>query len=109
MKKQSKTKLGQGLIEGLESALSHERGEVKLKTSRRKLAPPAPEFTKTQIKHLRIEILDCTQEELAALLNVDLGTIRHWEQGLRKPTSSANRLLQLFMERPELTVELKGA
>jgi DNA-binding transcriptional regulator YiaG len=109
MKAKKKTDLGQALISGLTEAVSHERGEKKLKTVERKLAPPAPEFSKAEIKRLRTQVLDCTQLEFASLLNVDISTIRHWEQGLRKPSSSVYRLLEIIQKRPEIVRELRGA
>jgi putative transcriptional regulator len=109
MKEKKKSVLGQALISGLAEAVSFERGGTKLKTVERELAPPAPEFSKTEIKRLRIEVLDCTQLEFASLLNVDIGTIRHWEQGLRKPSGSVYRLLEIIFKKPEIVEELKGA
>ncbi len=109
MKEKKKSVLGQALISGLAEAVGFERGETKLKTVERELAPPAPEFSKAEIKRLRIEVLDCTQLEFASLLNVDIGTIRHWEQGLRKPSGSVYRLLEIIFKRPEIAEELKGA
>ncbi|MFZ4403252.1 MAG: helix-turn-helix domain-containing protein [Pseudobdellovibrionaceae bacterium] len=109
MKAKKKTVLGQNLISGLSQAVAFERGQVKLKTVERELAPPAPEFSKAQIKKLRTEILDCTQLEFASLLNVDIGTIRHWEQGLRKPAGSVYRLLEIILKKPEIVEELIGA
>jgi putative transcriptional regulator len=106
MKKQ--TKLGQSLIKGLEDALAYERGEKKLKSIHRTLTPPAPQFSKEKVRKLR-ELLGYTQLEFASLLNVDIGTIRHWEQGRRKPTASSNRLLQILAERPRLAKELMSA
>jgi putative transcriptional regulator len=109
MKERKKSVLGQALISGLAEAVSFERGRNKLKTVERELAPPAPEFSKAEIKRLRIEVLDCTQLEFASLLNVDIGTIRHWEQGLRKPSGSVYRLLEIIFKKPEIIEELKGA
>jgi putative transcriptional regulator len=109
MKAKKKSVLGQALISGLTEAAAHERGETKLKTIERELAPPAPEFSKAEIKRLRTEVLDCTQLEFASLLNVDIGTIRHWEQGLRKPSGSVYRLLEIIFKKPEIVEELKGA
>jgi putative transcriptional regulator len=103
-----KTKLGEALIKGLEDALAYEKGEKKLKAQHRTLTPPAPQFSKDKIRKLR-EILGYTQLEFASLLNVDIGTIRHWEQGRRKPTASSNRLLQILLEKPKLASELLGA
>ena len=107
--KNKKISLGQALIESLNSAIAHERGEVRLETVERELAPPAPEFSKNQIKQLRTQILHYTQFEFASLLNVDIGTVRHWEQGLRKPSKSVYRLLEIILKKPEIVLELKGA
>jgi len=109
MKAKKKSVLGQALIKSLGDAVAHERGEIKLKTVERELAPPAPEFSKAQIKRLRVEVLHFTQLEFASLLNVDIGTIRHWEQGLRRPSKSVYRLIEIIFKRPEIVSELKGA
>lgn len=102
-----KTKLGQALIRGLESAAAYEKGELKLKTVKRSLTAPAPTFSKNEIRKLR-DALHLTQQEFASLLNVDIGTLRHWEQGRRKQTSTTNRLLQLFQEKPDFAEMLIG-
>jgi putative transcriptional regulator len=107
--KKNKTQLGQALISSLNTSISHERGKVRLKSVERELASPAPEFTKKQIRNLRVDVLQLTQLEFASLLNVDLGTVRHWEQGLRKPSKSAYRLLQIVFTRPEIVRDLIGA
>ena len=107
--KNKKTSLGQALIESLNSAIAHERGEIKLKTVDRELAPPAPKFSKNQIKKLRVDVLHYTQLEFAFLLNVDIGTVRHWEQGLRKPSKSVYRLLEIILKKPEIAQELMSA
>ncbi len=109
MKAKKKSVLGQALIEGLTEVVAHERGEIKLKTVERELAPPAHEFSRAEIKNLRTVILQFTQLEFASLLNVDVGTIRHWEQGLRKPSGSVNRLLEIILKKPDILQELKGA
>ncbi len=107
--KNKKTNLGQALIESLNSAVAHERGDLKLKSTKRQMPAPAPIFSKNQIKKLRVDILRYTQLEFAALLNVDVGTVRHWEQGLRKPSKSVYRLLEIFVKNPEIAFELKNA
>jgi putative transcriptional regulator len=107
--KKKKSDLGKSLIESLTDAVAHERGELELKVVERELAPPAPEFSKNEIRKIRTEILHYTQLEFASLLNVDIGTIRHWEQGLRKPSRSVYRLLEIICMKPEIIHELKGA
>ena len=107
MKAKKKTALGQALVQSLADAVAYERGEKKLRTVARELAPPAPEYSKTQIKKLRADVLDVTQLEFASFLNVDVGTVRHWEQGLRKPSGSAYRLLEIISKNPEIIQDLK--
>ncbi len=106
--KSKKTTLGQALIESLNTAIAHERAQVQLKSVERELAPPAPIFSKNQIKKLRVDVLHYTQLEFASLLNVDIGTVRHWEQGLRKPAKSVYRLLEIIFRKPEIAHELTG-
>ena len=109
MKVKKKSVLGQALISVLTDAIAHKRGERQLKSVERELSAPAPEFSKIEIKKLRTEVLEFTQLEFASLLNVDIGTIRHWEQGLRKPSGSVYRLLEIIAKKPEIVEELKGA
>lgn len=109
MKSKKKTALGQALISSLSEALDHKQGSAKLLSVERELTPPAPKFSKSEIRKLRTEVLKLTQLEFASLLNVDLGTVRHWEQGLRKPSGSVYRLLEIICKRPEIIRELKGA
>jgi len=40
--------------------------------------------------------LGLTQEQMARACNVSVSTIRAWDQGLRKPTGSALRLLEVL-------------
>ena len=42
-----------------------------------------------------------TQEEIAAMLNVSVGTLRNWEQGRRKPAGAALSLLKLVSADPQ--------
>ena len=42
-----------------------------------------------------------SQPEFAALLGVEVGTLRNWEQGRREPTGPARALLRAFSNDPE--------
>jgi len=46
--------------------------------------------------------LNVSQPVFAALLNVPLSTARSWEQGKRKPSGAALRLLDLARQRPKI-------
>ncbi len=99
----------EGLIQGLKDARDYERGAKKLHSRKRELPAPAPEFKKTEIKSIRINLLHMTQEEFAQALNVAVATIRSWEQGVRRPEKACNRLLQILKQNPKVLRTLKTA
>jgi putative transcriptional regulator len=51
------------------------------------------------VKELRARI-GLSQPKFAALLNVDVGTLRNWEQGRREPTGPAKALLTAISRDP---------
>lgn len=55
----------------------------------------AKEYKASDIKNLRGR-LKLSQKSFAAWLNTSLNTVRSWEQGVRKPSHSALRLLEIF-------------
>ena len=63
---------------------------------------PSREFRvdATSIKALRAR-LELSQAKFAALLDIDLGTLRNWEQGRREPTGPAKALLRAIRNDPE--------
>ena len=63
---------------------------------------PSREFRvdATSIKALRAR-LELSQAKFAALLDIDLGTLRNWEQGRREPTGPAQALLRAIRNDPE--------
>lgn len=83
------------LKEGLEEALEYHRGNVKLRT-KEVFIPNAPKNYKAKdIKNLRGK-LKFSQSAFSAWLNVSLNTVQAWEQGTRRPSHSALRLLEVF-------------
>lgn len=52
-----------------------------------------------KIKALR-ESLGMTQDQLAAMLGLNPGTLRNWEQGIREPTDAARALLTILQHEP---------
>lgn len=81
--------------EVLLDVLESERGNKKFK-SKKIFVPDQPKkYSAKEIKKIRIE-LKFTQSQLAQWLNVSLNTIQAWEQGTRKPSHSALRLLEIF-------------
>jgi putative transcriptional regulator len=63
---------------------------------------PSREFRvdATSIKTLRAR-LELSQAKFAALLDIDLGTLRNWEQGRREPTGPAKALLRAIRNDPK--------
>ena len=71
----------------------------------RGIRSPSREFhvDATSIKALRSS-LDLSQAKFAALLSVDLGTLRNWEQGRREPTGPAKALLRAIRNDPQAVI-----
>jgi putative transcriptional regulator len=62
----------------------------------------------TSIKKLRSK-LGLSQPKFAALLHVDVGTLRNWEQGRREPTGPAKALLTAISRDPEHVLKALAA
>jgi putative transcriptional regulator len=62
----------------------------------------------TSVKKLRSK-LGLSQPKFAALLHVDVGTLRNWEQGRREPTGPAKALLTAISRDPEHVLKALAA
>jgi putative transcriptional regulator len=62
----------------------------------------------TSVKKLRSK-LGLSQPKFAALLRVDVGTLRNWEQGRREPTGPAKALLTAISRDPEHVLKALAA
>ena len=51
------------------------------------------------------EDLELTQDEFAKMFCVNAGTIRNWEQDIRKPVGPARVLLNVIAKRPKAVLE----
>lgn len=94
-----KTKVGQDLIHGLTEVLAHVRGEITLRTTDLELPPGPPEYTKDEIRKLRMK-LKFSQGVFGVMLGVNDQTVRSWESGKKKPSPSARRLIEMIAESP---------
>ena len=94
--------VGQEIIEGLKEAIEFQKGKKTLRTQTVTVPPPAKEWSRQEIVHIRKEIFDMSQAVFASLLNASAATIRAWEQGLKKPSAVANRLLELAAFDPSM-------
>lgn len=101
------------LKEGLDEAIAYEKGlsknvrvkKVRIDTGQ---VPEQPkEYQAEDVKYLRRK-LNCSQNLLAAYLNVSLNTIQAWEQGVRRPNHAALRLLEIIDRGPKFLNALIG-
>jgi len=65
-----------------------------------KIPRPVKAIPAAEIRAIRL-LLGCTQTEFAALLNVPKVTAISWENGTRKPSGAALRLLAVAKLHPE--------
>lgn len=71
--------------------------------------PDNPPVSAERLERLRLvpqakairQRLNLTQEEFAARFQLRLGTIRDWEQGLKRPDRAAQVLLRVIEKHPE--------
>ncbi len=95
----------QRLKEGLEEGIRFTQGKVNLKTII--IPAPPPELGAQQVIRLRHHF-QMSQREFARTLNISTKTLQSWEQGIRRPSQAALRLLQLVGERPDMVCEVVG-
>jgi len=96
-----KTKLGQELIAGMEEILSHQDGKITLRTSELESLAPPPEISAKDVAKIRSQNLHMSQGAFAKLLGVSVRVIQSWEQGDKKPSGAARRLLQVAARDPK--------
>jgi putative transcriptional regulator len=92
--------LGPRLIRSMEEGLKALRENRPLPTTIIIQPPSAVPFERDRIIRLR-QNLKWSQSFMALWLNVSYKTVQSWEQGTRKPSGAALRLLQLF-EQPTM-------
>src|SRR5271168_3427565 len=92
---------------GLEEAIRHAKGEISLKTTTLEMPDRPPEVDAEELTKLRLKS-GMSQAVFARMLNVSSKTIQSWEQGQRKPSQAALRLLQVFRHDPAGMLELVG-
>jgi len=101
-----KTRLGQGLIAGLDDALGHARGKKMLRASEVKLPPPPRIWKTASVKLLRKNKLGLSQSVFASCLGVSVSTVQAWEQGAKRPSAIASRLLELLKRDPQRVLQM---
>ncbi len=97
MPARKKKTLGDELIQSMEEALAHARGE---KVAARVTKVERPEV---QVKRIRQKV-GLTQNAFATVLGVSVSGLRKWEQGQREPHGAALTLLRVMDREPEAVI-----
>jgi putative transcriptional regulator len=103
MAKRAKKSLFNRLKDSLEEARQFTAGELTLRTFA--VPGPPPIYTADEIVRIR-RSLRMSQSVFARVLNTSTKTVQSWEQGLRKPTQAAQRLLEVLEKQPEVIAVL---
>lgn len=104
MARTAKAKVFDMLKEALTDALAFERGqEVDLRVV--ELPAPPPKFTPRKIRQIRLS-LHASQAKFARLLNASPNAVESWEQGVRRPTGPALKLLEVASRYPQVLLKL---
>jgi putative transcriptional regulator len=91
-------KLFNEMIADFAEAKKHRAGKKsKVRVFRAAFEPV--ELKPAEIRKVRVR-LGFSQPQFAEFLCTSVGTVRSWEQGLRKPQKSALRLLAIVKEKP---------
>jgi len=92
---------------GLEEAIRHARGEITLKTTVVEIPDPPPEIRPEELTKLRIDNR-MSRDVFARLLNVPTRSVQSWEDGTRKPSQAALRLIQVFRQNTSGVLDVVG-
>lgn len=93
------------VVQGLEQAAAHARGEdVGARVTTVRVPSPPKLRTGRQIVAMRRNI-KCSQSTFARMLNVSVKTVQAWEQGTRKPSDAALKLLAIAEKHPEVLLD----
>ena len=86
--------------DGLEDAIKHAKGE--------KNKVVVHQFEPIDVKAIR-EKTGMSQQRFCATFGISLGTLRHWEQGLRSPRGPARVLLKVVDSDPKAVIRVVGS
>jgi len=92
---------------GLEEGIRHAKGEITLKTTTLEIPDRPPEVGAQELTKLRLKS-GMSQAYFARMLNVSTKTVQSWEQGQRRPSQAALRLIQVFRQNPSGLLEVVG-
>jgi putative transcriptional regulator len=93
------------LVDSMAEAVAIETGTLRAtrrhrRTLREATVAPPPRYGSSRVRRLR-EGLGLSQPVFAKALNVSVGTVRGWEQGVRIPDGPSRRLLEVVERHPQ--------
>ena len=97
--------LAERLRAGLSEAVQFAKGQLNLRTVQ--IPDPPPEIAAKEVTSLRTKS-GMSQTVFARVLNVSAKTVQSWEQGERKPSHAALRMLQVLRASPAFVIEVIG-
>ena len=92
----------EGLIAGLEDALSYAKGHASPGARVHSVKVDRTFVAETRLK------AGLTQEEFAKITGASLGTVRKWERGERTPSGAAGMLVRILARDPLLVIQEAG-
>ena len=94
------------LREALQDAVAHERGVDRgLRVT--ELAERPKPMSRKEVVQVR-KALGVSQVVFAKVINVSPNAVRSWEQGIRRPTAAALKLLTVAKEHPEALLKKRA-
>lgn len=88
------------IMAGLDDAIAHAKGEPTKVVEHKPLA--------LDVKNIR-QKTGMSQQKFCTTFGISLGTLRHWEQGLRTPRGPARVLLQVMDKNPAAVIQALAA
>ena len=97
------------LVESMAQAVALDAGTLRparrhRRTLREATVAPPPRYGSARVRRVR-EGLGLSQPVFAKALNVSVGTVRGWEQGVRIPDGPSRRLLEVVERHPKAILE----
>jgi len=93
-KKIASSKFFKDLKAGLEDVVIYKKGTLTLRSENIEIPAPPAEYSAKDIKRIRLNS-KYSQGVFAKILNVSIKTVQSWESGIRVPSHSTLRLLEI--------------
>ncbi|MBF0366174.1 MAG: helix-turn-helix domain-containing protein [Oligoflexia bacterium] len=93
------------LVESSKELVQFKKGNISLKQKIIDIPAAPPSFTKEVVRKIRKSI-DLTQSAFANVVGVTASAVKNWEQGSKRPSSAARRVLQMLNNDPKTTFML---